>query len=502
MTCRAGTNVTKGTISNTLRHQGLRSCSARCVPLLKPVHIWAHLKFAREYLDDPEEDWENVTWSDETKVELFGRNTTRRVWRRENADLHQKNIIPTMKHRGGNIMLWGCFSIKGPGRLIHRRIVPQITSAMKADASKKLLKKKKGDLDTSAIKLEFDEEFGGTPIEGAGEELLNTPGPVIKTPKPKREKKEPGTRVRRTPSATKTSAKKVKKRNPWSDDETKSESDLEENDPVIIPRHSLLRRAAAERPKYTFDFSEEEEDADDDEDANNNDLNELKVKTSPNINDREDEFVPSDSLEKDEYDFSPIKTKPSSEKVSQDKTNQDFGNLFTFPSYSRKANIDTSKFDSDEEDSTPVFSSTFIPKQTETLSSKTVVTKKAKLSSDMPSKLKRSPKPKKMELINSDSESEFGIPKKSIVPKGKGRGAKKRKISGSENEGEYNPGRKSPKSIPSKKLKKTAFDQDSDVDILPSDFASETTSRPRTGRARKEVKYFAESDEDDDFPMF
>lgn len=53
-----------------------------------------------------------------------------------------------------------------------------------------------------------------------------------------------GTRVRRTPSATKTSAKKVKKRNPWSDDESKSESDLEENDPVIIPRDSLLRRAA------------------------------------------------------------------------------------------------------------------------------------------------------------------------------------------------------------------------------------------------------------------
>lgn len=40
--------------------------------------------------------------------------------------------------------------------------------------------------------------------------------------------------------------------------------------------------------------------------------------------------------------------------------------------------LDTSKFDSDEEDSTPVFSSSFIPKQTETLSSKTAVTKKGK----------------------------------------------------------------------------------------------------------------------------
>ncbi|KAK3531916.1 hypothetical protein QTP70_034423, partial [Hemibagrus guttatus] len=73
---RAGTNVTKATISNTLRRQGLKSCSARRVPLLKPVHVRARLKFAREHLDDPEEDWENVIWSDETKIELFGKNST------------------------------------------------------------------------------------------------------------------------------------------------------------------------------------------------------------------------------------------------------------------------------------------------------------------------------------------------------------------------------------------------------------------------------------------
>ncbi len=115
---RAGTKVTKTTISNTLRRQGLKSCSARRVPLLKPVHVQARLKFAREHLDDPEEDWENVIWSDETKIELFGKNSTCRVWRKKNAELHPKNTIPTVKHGGGNIMLWGCFSAKGPGRLI------------------------------------------------------------------------------------------------------------------------------------------------------------------------------------------------------------------------------------------------------------------------------------------------------------------------------------------------------------------------------------------------
>ena len=65
---RAGTKVTRPTISNTLRHQGLKSCSARRVPLLKPVHVQTRLMFAREHLDDPEEDWENVIWSDQTKI--------------------------------------------------------------------------------------------------------------------------------------------------------------------------------------------------------------------------------------------------------------------------------------------------------------------------------------------------------------------------------------------------------------------------------------------------
>ncbi|KAJ4946629.1 hypothetical protein JOQ06_024292 [Pogonophryne albipinna] len=67
---RAATKVTKATISNTLRRQGLKSCSARRVPLLKPVHIQARLKFAREHLDDPEEDWENVIWKTEKGVTL------------------------------------------------------------------------------------------------------------------------------------------------------------------------------------------------------------------------------------------------------------------------------------------------------------------------------------------------------------------------------------------------------------------------------------------------
>ena len=52
-----------------------------------------------------------ILWSDETKIELFGLNTKRHVWRKPAT-------IPTVKHGRGSIMLWGCFSLAGTGRLV------------------------------------------------------------------------------------------------------------------------------------------------------------------------------------------------------------------------------------------------------------------------------------------------------------------------------------------------------------------------------------------------
>ncbi len=87
--------------------------NCRKVPLLKKAHVQP------SEVNDSEENWGKELWSDETKIQLFGINWTRRVWRRRNAAYDLKNIILTIKHGGANIMLWGCFSAKGTGQL-HR----------------------------------------------------------------------------------------------------------------------------------------------------------------------------------------------------------------------------------------------------------------------------------------------------------------------------------------------------------------------------------------------
>jgi hypothetical protein len=47
-----------------------------------------------------------------TKIVLFGHNGHRYDWRKKGEACKPKNTIPTVKHGGGSIMLWGCFAAR------------------------------------------------------------------------------------------------------------------------------------------------------------------------------------------------------------------------------------------------------------------------------------------------------------------------------------------------------------------------------------------------------
>ena len=71
-------------------------------------------------------------WSDETKTELFGLNVKRHIWRKP-------GIIPTVKHGCGSIMLWGCFSVAGTGRLVRNQDKTKMNGAKYRDILDNLL---------------------------------------------------------------------------------------------------------------------------------------------------------------------------------------------------------------------------------------------------------------------------------------------------------------------------------------------------------------------------
>ncbi|XP_048848792.1 DNA topoisomerase 2-beta isoform X2 [Brienomyrus brachyistius] len=386
-----------------------------------------------------------------------------------------------------------------------RRIVPEITQAMKADASKKMTKKKKGELDLAG-KMEFDDELGTMPSEGGvAENSISFPpasnptsATKVKTPRVKKEKKEPAPpRARKTPGP-KGSAKKAKKRNPWSDDDSKSDSDLEDRDsePVVIPRDTKSQRASAGKPKYTFDFSEEEDEEGDEEPEDE------EPASSPMRSYKDDlpASMDNDNDEEDDDDIFPPKpsSKPSlTSSIPPAKKNQVAQSIFSSKSaYSEKSNeSDGPKFDSDEDDNGPAFSYS-----SSSVFDKPAPAKKAakKPSDAAPPKQKKAPKPKKPDSSIWDSDSDGGA-KKSTPTKGRGRG-RKRKNSGSE-EDEYSPMKKAKKPAANRKSKKATSDDE--LDTLSFE-QSDAPSRDRPGRAKKEVKYFAESDEDDNdqYDMF
>lgn len=83
-------------------------------PLLKTNHK-ARLEYTKLHVDVPQSFWENVLWTDETKMEIFAKVHQLYFYRRKNEAYQEKKTVATVKHGGGSVMFWGCFAASGTG---------------------------------------------------------------------------------------------------------------------------------------------------------------------------------------------------------------------------------------------------------------------------------------------------------------------------------------------------------------------------------------------------
>ena len=61
--------------------------------------------------------WNRVLWSDEMKINLFGSDGFKHMWQQPGEEYKDKCVMPTVKHGGGNVMVWDFISAADAGEL-------------------------------------------------------------------------------------------------------------------------------------------------------------------------------------------------------------------------------------------------------------------------------------------------------------------------------------------------------------------------------------------------
>lgn len=113
----SGKVVTPQTVRNVLHDAGIKGRRPRKKPYISEVNRKKRLEFAKNYKGKTLDFWKNVIFSDESKFEIFKPKHVLTIWRKKNAAMEPQNILKTVKHGGGNVMVWGCMSYNGVGNL-------------------------------------------------------------------------------------------------------------------------------------------------------------------------------------------------------------------------------------------------------------------------------------------------------------------------------------------------------------------------------------------------
>lgn len=113
-----GKHVHVRTVRRVLNRTGYNSRTPRRKPFVSTANQKKRLQFANEFITKGTEFWDNVLWSDESKFNIYRTDGRTRVWRKANTEWNPKNMIGTVKHGAGGVMVWGCMASNGVGNLV------------------------------------------------------------------------------------------------------------------------------------------------------------------------------------------------------------------------------------------------------------------------------------------------------------------------------------------------------------------------------------------------
>ena len=109
--------VSSKTISCHLHELGFHSL----VGVRKPFISEANRKKRFEWCKERQNwvaEFKTIIWSDEPRFCLFQNDAHKTAWRRPKEKYAIDCLIPTVKHGGGGVMVWGCFVDNRPGPLV------------------------------------------------------------------------------------------------------------------------------------------------------------------------------------------------------------------------------------------------------------------------------------------------------------------------------------------------------------------------------------------------
>uniref|UniRef100_A0AAQ5XGI7 Tc1-like transposase DDE domain-containing protein n=1 Tax=Amphiprion ocellaris TaxID=80972 RepID=A0AAQ5XGI7_AMPOC len=105
------------TVRNRLLEAGLKLNRPRKEPFINERQREARLLFAGDHKDWTVDDWAKVLFSDESSFQLMP-TPANLLFRRKPGEAYKQDCLaPTVKHGGGSVMIWGCFSLGGTGQV-------------------------------------------------------------------------------------------------------------------------------------------------------------------------------------------------------------------------------------------------------------------------------------------------------------------------------------------------------------------------------------------------